>query len=90
MLYNCMMLQKDANNHIISKSINVQNILFSAKGESQRQRLSQEQLRVRELYTVRMQRAPFERRRKNHDWRPTMETPMGNISEKFAKKAKKQ
>jgi hypothetical protein len=35
------------------------------------------------LYIGRMQRAPFEKRRKNHDWRPTMESPMGNIGEKI-------
>jgi hypothetical protein len=36
------------------------------RGESQQ--LSQEQLRIRELCTERMQRASFKRRGKNHDW----------------------
>jgi hypothetical protein len=43
------------------------NYFFSAKGESQAT-ISQEQLSIRELCTERVQRAPFERRRKNHDW----------------------
>jgi hypothetical protein len=59
------MQQKDANNHTISDLIN------GIKKNSVRregQRLSQEQLRVRELCSGRMQRASFERRKKNHDW----------------------
>jgi hypothetical protein len=56
----------------------------SATGESRR--LSQEQLRVGELCTGRMQRAPFERRRKNHDW---IKPKLIKALTKFAKIAQK-